>query len=73
MRETTKKRHKAVREAYKALPPMPAMKAYVVLGERFGLSDDHIRRILRKNRFRNNRSVRIRTGASQPFGQKSGP
>ncbi|MBQ6984099.1 MAG: hypothetical protein IJQ20_04135 [Paludibacteraceae bacterium] len=48
MRETTKKRHQAVREAYKALPPMPAMKAYVLLGERFGLSDDHIRRILRK-------------------------
>ena len=65
MRETTKKRHKAVREAYKALPPMPAMKAYVLLGERFGLSDEWIRKILAKNRFR--------TGASQPFGQKSGP
>ena len=48
MRETTKKRHQAVREAYKALPPMPAMKAYVVLGERFGLTDEAIRKIMAK-------------------------
>ena len=42
------KRHKAVREAFKALPPMPVMKAYVLLGEQFGLSDERIRKILAK-------------------------
>ena len=43
------KRHKAVREAFKALPPMPVMKAYIRLSEQFGLSDETIRQILRKN------------------------
>ena len=50
MRETTKKRHKAVWAAFNALPSMPLMKAYLRLAEQFGFSDDHIRRILRKKR-----------------------
>ena len=49
MRSTTIKRHQAVRAAFNALPPMPAMKAYVLLGEQFGLSDEWIRKILAKN------------------------
>jgi len=48
MRTTTIKRHRVIREAYKALPPMPVMKAYVQLGEQFGLSDEWIRKILAK-------------------------
>ena len=48
MRPTTMQRHQAVRDAFNALPPMPAMKAYLRLSEQFGFSDDHIRRILRK-------------------------
>ena len=49
MRATTILRHKLIREAYKALPPMPAMKAYTRLGLQFGLSDETIRQILQKN------------------------
>ena len=49
MKPTTIQRHQRIRQAYNALPPMPAMKAYIRLAEQFALSDDHIRRILRKN------------------------
>ena len=37
-----------IRQAYKALPPMSAMRAYLRLSEQFGLSDETIRQILRK-------------------------
>ncbi|MBQ6984368.1 MAG: hypothetical protein IJM92_11410 [Fibrobacter sp.] len=48
MKATTIQRHQRIRQAYNALPPMPAMKAYIVLGEQFGLSDEWIRKILAK-------------------------
>ena len=48
MKPTTLKRHQRIRQAFKTLPPMPAMKAYIVLGEQFGLSDEAIRKILAK-------------------------
>ena len=48
MKETTKKRHEAVRAAFNALPAMPIMKAYLRLAEQFGFSDETIRQILRK-------------------------
>ena len=37
-----------IRAAYNELPPMSAMRAYVVLGEKFCLSDERIRKILAK-------------------------
>jgi len=49
MRPTTLQRHRRIRQAYNALPAMPAMKAYLRLGEQFGLSDERIRKILAKN------------------------
>ena len=49
MRQTTIDRHQKVRDAFNALPKdLPAMRIYVILGEQFGYSDEHIRRILRK-------------------------
>ena len=49
MRPTTERRYACIRMAASELyGRMPAMKMYVTLGERFNLSDEHIRRILRK-------------------------
>ena len=48
MRPTTEKRYKRIRKAFGELPPMPAMRAYVILGEQFGMSDEWIRKILAK-------------------------
>ena len=51
MRETTKKRYAKIRQAAGELyGKMPVMKIYLELGERFNLSDEHIRRILPKKR-----------------------
>jgi Mor family transcriptional regulator len=51
MRHTTAKRYAMIRQAAGELyGTMPVMKIYVELGERFNLSDEHIRRILRKKR-----------------------
>ena len=48
MRATTKERHRRIRAAFNALPPMPAMSAYARLAEQFGLSEERIRKILAK-------------------------
>jgi len=51
MRPTTAKRYAKIRQAAAELyGTMPVMKIYLELGERFNLSDEHIRRILRKKR-----------------------
>ena len=51
MRPTTIKRHAQIRKAFlKLIGTMPVMKIYVQLGEQFNLSDETIRRILRKKR-----------------------
>ena len=49
MRPTTARRYRLIREsAAKLYGTMPVMKIYLQLAERFNLSDEHIRRILRK-------------------------
>ena len=51
MRPTTERRYDRIRQAAGELyGTMPVMKIYLELGERFNLSDEHIRRILRKKR-----------------------
>ena len=50
MRETTKKRHRIVRNEFKKLAgSMPAMLLYARLAQQFGYDESHIRRILQKN------------------------
>ena len=49
MRPTTQRRYKRIREeAAKLYGTMPVMKIYIQLADQFDLSDEHIRRILRK-------------------------
>ena len=49
MKETTIKRHRMIRAAFNELAgTMPLLKAYIVLGERFAMSDEYIRKILHK-------------------------
>ncbi|MBO4518441.1 MAG: hypothetical protein J5704_00205 [Paludibacteraceae bacterium] len=51
MRPTTERRYKRIRQAAAQLyGTMPAMKIYLQLADQFNLSDEHIRRILRKKR-----------------------
>ena len=51
MRPTTIKRHAQIRKAFtQLLGTMPVMKIYVRLADQFNLSDETIRRILRKKR-----------------------
>ena len=50
MRHTTKEKYRRIREAYKALPAMSAMRAYARLADQFCLSDERIRKILAKKR-----------------------
>lgn len=50
MRPTTERRYARIRQAAGELyGKMPVMKIYLELADRFNLSDEHIRRILRKN------------------------
>ena len=49
MKQTTKKRHERIRQAAGELyGKMPVMRIYTELADQFDLSDEHIRRILRK-------------------------
>ena len=49
MRETTKARHKRIREQfYLLVGTMPLTSIYLQLAEQFGMSDDYIRQICRK-------------------------
>ena len=49
MRETTKKRHKLIREQfYMLVGTKPLTSIYLQLAEQFGMSDDYIRQICRK-------------------------
>ena len=49
MKQTTKKRYERIRQAASQLyGKMPAMRIYTELADQFDLSDEHIRRILRK-------------------------
>jgi len=52
MKPTTIQRHRLIRREFnKLIGTMPVMRLYVVLGERFGLSDETVRQILsRKNK-----------------------
>ena len=51
MRPTTERRYARIRQAASELyGTMPVMKIYLELADRFNLSDEHIRRILRKKR-----------------------
>jgi len=50
MRETTCKRYAQIRkEAAELYGTMPVMKIYLQLADKFGLSDESIRQILRKS------------------------
>ena len=49
MKETTIKRHRLIREEFNKLAgTMPLLKIYIVLGEKFAMSDEYIRKILHK-------------------------
>ena len=49
MRETTRKRYAKIRKAAAELyGTMPVMRIYTELAEKFGLSDERIRKILAK-------------------------
>lgn len=49
MRPTTILRHKLIRQAFNELAgTMPLLQIYVVLGEKFAMSDEYIRKILHK-------------------------
>ena len=51
MRETTRKRYERIKQAAAALyGTMPAMQIYANLAEKFGLSEERIRKILAKNK-----------------------
>lgn len=49
MRPTTIQRHRLIREEFNRLAgTMPLLQIYIVLGEKFAMSDEYIRKILHK-------------------------
>ena len=49
MKPTTIQRHRLIRREFnKLVGTMPVMRLYLVLGEKFGLSDETVRQILKK-------------------------